>query len=76
MKWKTKRGWRASQAGASIGENEGYLQIHAPEGTVVLVDGAERPAGSIAAGAHELLANGRTKSVDVRAGKTARVDWP
>ncbi len=62
--------------GAAIGENEGYLEIHAPEGTAVLVDGAEHPAGAIAAGAHELRANGRTKSVDVRAGKTARVDWP
>jgi hypothetical protein len=62
--------------GASIGENEGWLEVHAPEGTVVLVDGAERAAGSIAAGPHELVANGRTKAVDVRAGKTARVDWP
>ncbi|HEX4512828.1 MAG TPA: response regulator [Polyangiaceae bacterium] len=62
--------------GASVGENEGYLEIHAPDGTAVLVDGAEHPAGSIAAGPHELQANGRTKSVDVRAGKTARVDWP
>jgi hypothetical protein len=62
--------------GAAIGDNDGYLEIHAPEGTAVLVDGTERPAGSIAAGAHELRANGRTKSGDVRAGKTARVDWP
>jgi DNA-binding response OmpR family regulator len=62
--------------GTTITENEGWLEVHAPEGTVVLVDGAEHAAGVIVAGPHELQANGRTKSVDVRAGKTARVDWP
>jgi DNA-binding response OmpR family regulator len=62
--------------GATIAESEGWLEVHAPEGTVVLVDGAEHAAGAIAAGPHELQANGRSKSVDVRAGKTARVDWP
>lgn len=62
--------------GSTLGENDGWLEVHAPEGTVVLVDGVELTAGAIAAGPHELSANGRTKSVDVRAGKTARVDWP
>lgn len=63
-------------AGASVHENEGWLEVHAPEGTVVLVDGAERPSGAIAAGNHELHAGTRSKTVDVRAGKNARVDWP
>jgi len=62
--------------GQTIGENQGWLEVHAPEGTAVLVDGLEHVPGPIAAGPHELVANGRTKSVDVRAGKTARVDWP
>jgi hypothetical protein len=64
--------------GATLAENEGWLAIHAPEGTVVLVDGIEltAPESAIAAGNHELRAGNRTKTVDVRAGKTARVDWP
>jgi CheY-like chemotaxis protein len=66
-------------AGAHVRENEGWLEVHAPEGTVVLVDGAERSnlqGGAIVAGTHELHAGTRSKSVDVRAGKNARVDWP
>jgi CheY-like chemotaxis protein len=63
-------------AGATIAENEGWLDVHAPEGTVVLVDGIERMNGAIEAGSHELHAGTRSKTVDVRAGKTARVDWP
>jgi hypothetical protein len=62
--------------GTTLSEGEGWLEVHAPEGTVVLVDGIELTAGAIIAGPHELSANGRSKSVDVRAGKTARVDWP
>jgi hypothetical protein len=63
--------------GATLTENEGWLEIHAPEGTVVTVDGIElTSAGAIASGNHELHAGNRTKTVDVRAGKTARVDWP
>ena len=62
--------------GATIAENEGWLEVHAPEGTVVLVDGIERMNGAIEAGNHELHAGTRSKTVDVRAGKTARVDWP
>ncbi len=61
---------------AVVADNEGWLEIHAPESTPVLVDGVERPAGAIVAGAHELRAGSRTKTVDVHAGKTARVDWP
>jgi len=64
-------------AGAQVHEGDGWLEIHAPQGTDVLVDGERRGASTaIAAGNHELRAGARSKSVDVRAGKNARVDWP
>ena len=65
-------------APATVGSGEGWLDIHAPDGTHVLVDGKELVSGSgpVSAGNHELSAGSRTKTVDVRAGKSARVDWP
>ncbi len=61
---------------ATLSDNEGWLAVHAPEGSRVFVDGTERPAGPVVAGAHDVRVGARTQTVDVRAGKTTRVDWP
>jgi len=63
--------------GTTLVDNEGWLDVHAPEGAQVTVDGIglER-AGPVAAGAHGVRVGARTHTVEVRAGKTARVDWP
>ncbi|HEY1959844.1 MAG TPA: response regulator [Polyangiaceae bacterium] len=62
--------------GAAVADGQGWLEVHAPEGTHVYVDGQELGQGAVSAGNHELSAGTRTKTVDVRAGKSTRVDWP
>jgi DNA-binding response OmpR family regulator len=64
--------------GAAVADGQGWLEVHAPDGAHVLVDGAEIAGneGAVAAGSHELSIGSRTKTVDVRAGKSTRVDWP
>jgi hypothetical protein len=61
---------------STLAPGEGWLEVHAGQGAQVFVDGVQRPAGPIPAGPHEVRVGERTQSVDVRVGKTARVDWP
>jgi hypothetical protein len=60
----------------TLSDNEGWLAVHAPDGADVYVDGIKRPAGPMVAGAHDIRVGARTQTVDVRASKTTRVDWP
>jgi CheY-like chemotaxis protein/HPt (histidine-containing phosphotransfer) domain-containing protein len=60
----------------TLSDNEGWLAVHAPDGVDVYVDGIKRPAGPVVAGAHDVRVGARTQTVDVRASKTTRVDWP
>jgi hypothetical protein len=61
---------------AALGENEGWLEVRVPEGTQVLVDGVEQPAGRVSVGSHDVRVGTRMKAVEVRASQTTRVDWP
>ena len=65
--------------GGTIAPNEGWLEIHAPEGAHVWVDGKDRTGAvgeAISAGPHDVRVDERQKTVEVQAGKAARVDWP
>ena len=65
-------------AGSTVAKNEGWLEVSAPNGTAVLVDGTERGRGSvhlaIASGAHDVKIGDRTRSIIVRDGKSAHAD--
>ncbi len=64
--------------GATVGKNEGWIDVTAPSGVAVLVDGTERGRGTmhalLASGSHEVKCGDRRRTVMVRDAKVARVD--
>ncbi len=64
--------------GAAVGKNEGWIDVTAPAGVAVLVDGTERGRGpmhaTLASGSHAVKCGDRQRTVMVRDGKVARVD--
>lgn len=66
-------------AGSTVSKGEGWLDVVAPAGAAVIVDGVPRGKGathvSIPLGPHDVAVSGRSQNVVVREGKSAHVDF-